>query len=614
LTRIFDQQFVAHAFAATRGPRADAARHAVSEIWRGCGPLFGMTAAIPGTGLPAQFPTAAALDEAVARGGEVALAARERPGTSCQAVLRLHHDTLNLSVGLAPPEASSASGAGTWPWWRDLDYLWGLLLARHEPHLFGEARLFLTRVDAEAAIRAADPALYIELARLLPDSPASVAPVGDHARAGQGTDAVAATAPVGVSLSGGFAIWEVGNGADARAARRLLMPVTPDADAQASAWAWSVSDTAIPPLARYLLHAAKIRYELRVWQRDSRARQLWEWLDSTDAELRRTGTGDPAALALLRPRRMDALYLHAELRALRHTVEIAADNLGRGLDLAGLMIPGGMFADDVSVGRWLLERIDDEASYLAIASDRAEQVLAILPPAPALSEAAAAAGARVSTGDAPAAVDARVAEDPIVEAAGAVAGGPPRAIAGAANDRRRNVFVVYGRDDPARREVFAFLRSLGLRPLEWEELVKATGTIAPFLCDTARMGLELATAAVVLLTPEDVVHLHPDLHGPAEPATETGSTLQARPNVLIELGMALAAKPAATLVLIVGEQRHATDLGGMSYVNLSDPDCRSRIANRLKVAGCLVDEVGTDWLKTGDFAGLAAQHRMPVPH
>jgi hypothetical protein len=76
--------------------------------------------------------------------------------------------------------------------------------------------------------------------------------------------------------------------------------------------------------------------------------------------------------------------------------------------------------------------------------------------------------------------------------------------------------------------------------------------------------------------------------------------------------MALAIKPEGTLVLVVGEQRPVTDLGGMSYVRLTgDPDCRSRIADRLKVAGCLLSPVGTDWLKTGDFVGLTAQRRKP---
>ena len=571
MTRIYNQQFVAHVFAAASGSRAAASYHALAEIWRGCESLFEMTAPITGTALPAQFPGTETLREAAAVGGEVALAATERPGATSQAVLRLHHDVLNLSVGLAPPQASSASPGGDWPWWRDLDYQWSLLLARYAGDLLGEARLFITQVDAEAAIRAADPALYAELAPLLPASDAN--------HRGAGTS-------VGVPLPGGFAIWEADAGPDDRAARRLMIPVGADADPPASAWAWSGSDTAIPPLARYLLHAAKIRYELRVWKRDSQARQLGESLDALGGTLR-VNVDDLATRELLRLRRMDAVMLHADLLALRQTVTIAEDNLGRGLDLCALAIPGGMFADDVALARWLRERLDDEAGYLSIASDRAGQLLDMLPPAP---EPTRAGPITTSPAAAP------VAEVEVE----------------ADHDPRRNVFVVYGRDDPARRAVFEFLRSLGLRPLEWESLVEATGKMAPFLSETVRKGLEMAAAAVVLLTPEDVVHLHPDLHGPNEPAAETAGAMQARPNVLLELGMALALKPKGTLVLVIGEQRPVTDLGGMSYVRLTtDPDCRSRIADRLKVAGCLVNQIGTDWLKTGDFAGLAAQYRKP---
>jgi hypothetical protein len=50
----------------------------------------------------------------------------------------------------------------------------------------------------------------------------------------------------------------------------------------------------------------------------------------------------------------------------------------------------------------------------------------------------------------------------------------------------------------------------------------------------------------------------------------------------------------------------------MSYVRLTDgPECRSRIADRLRVAGCPVNPVGTNWLIADDFADLAAQRRKP---
>src|SRR4051794_14547768 len=48
-------------------------------------------------------------------------------------------------------------------------------------------------------------------------------------------------------------------------------------------------------------------------------------------------------------------------------------------------------------------------------------------------------------------------------------------------DRSRRVFVIHGRDEDARRAVFEFLRALELVPMEWEHLVRATGTGTPSL-------------------------------------------------------------------------------------------------------------------------------------
>jgi hypothetical protein len=53
-------------------------------------------------------------------------------------------------------------------------------------------------------------------------------------------------------------------------------------------------------------------------------------------------------------------------------------------------------------------------------------------------------------------------------------------------------------------------------------------------------------------------------------------------------------------------------LGGVNFITLDGgTDCRHKIAGRLKQAGCAVDDSGGDWLSTGDFAGLAARHRVP---
>jgi predicted nucleotide-binding protein len=556
--RILDLQFVAHLYAPVEGPGADAAYRAVEEIWRGCGLLFQMTDPIPGIGLPYSLAGSRA---DLPADGEVALAARERPGANCQAVLRLHHDLLNLSVALAPPELTASADA-TWSWWRTLDYQWGMLIARHAPHLLGEARLYLARVDAEQDIRAASPALYAELSGLLPDADTEQNQSG------------------GVAIPRGLALWEATTEPDDRVLRRFVLAIAPDADPAASAWVWSRGDTAIPPLARYLLHAAKLRYEMRVWRNDSQARELSAALDTVSAELRRLGASDPAKERLLQLRSLDAKLLHADLRDLRQSVEIGADNLRRAFDLSGLLVPGGAFADDADLAHSLLEALDDEVAYLGRATERAGLTQPAGQPVP----------------QSPAA-DTAPDEQPAVSAQ---------------DDIRRNVFVVYGRDEPARRAVFDFLRAIGLRPLEWETLVRQTGKSAPSLSETVRTGLAITRAVVVLMTPEDVVHLHPELHEPHEAEAETADALQARPNVLLELGMALAAHPNGTLVLMFGDHRPVTDLGGINFIKVSDtPDCRRKIAGRLQQAGCLVDDSGQDWLSAGNFAGIGALSRRP---
>ena len=578
MTSVADLQFVAHLFAPAEGPDADGAYRALTEIWQGCELLFGMTDPVPGTGLPRTLP--GPRDELPAR-SESALAVQQHPTSDCQAVLRLHQDVFNLSIGLGTAKAAPADPR----WWQSVDYQWDLITGRHTGVTLGQARLYLARVENAVGSEAVTAGL------------SGLLPAGSSGP--RGPSAVAVTAD-------GLALWEAGVEPDGRALRRLVLAMPPDADPVASAWTWSRGDATIPPLARYLLHAAKIRFELRVWQRDSQSRRLQAALDSLGAELRQIGARDPARGDLLARHRRDALLLHADLRTLRRTVEIAADNLGRAFELGGLLAPGTpltvggtpftvggtplaagstLFADDAELARSFLERLDDEIAYLGLAAERAEQLAGPQLAGPQLAG--------------PQRADQHRERGPGLEY------GPGERF-------KRNVFVVYGRDDAARRAVFDLLRALDLRPLEWEALVHGTGQAAPFLSEAVRKGLDLAPAVVVLMTPEDVVHLHPELHEPDETEAETCARMQARPNVLLELGMALAAKPGGTLVLLIGEHRPVTDLGGLNFIRITDtPHCRRKIAGRLKQAGCLVDDSGSDWLTAGNFASLAAHSRTP---
>lgn len=79
--------------------------------------------------------------------------------------------------------------------------------------------------------------------------------------------------------------------------------------------------------------------------------------------------------------------------------------------------------------------------------------------------------------------------------------------------------------------------------------------------------------------------------------------LQARPNVLIEAGMALVTHRKRTILAVLGPQELPSDLAGRHYIRLSHtaPEPLRALASRLSDAGCDVDLGGTGWLDPGRF-------------
>jgi predicted nucleotide-binding protein len=191
----------------------------------------------------------------------------------------------------------------------------------------------------------------------------------------------------------------------------------------------------------------------------------------------------------------------------------------------------------------------------------------------------------------------------------------PRASAQVSADhdhgRSRSVFVVHGRDEEVRQTMFGLLRRLDLRPLEWEELVRATGKAAPFLGEVVMNAPAQAQAALVLLTPDDVAKLHPHLLGNRERDDETQLTGQPRQNVLIELGMVLMAYPARTVIVEVGRLRHVADTAGINVIRFDGSESSlAKIVARLKLAGCQLDDTRPEWRETRHFRNLSAYRRL----
>ena len=167
----------------------------------------------------------------------------------------------------------------------------------------------------------------------------------------------------------------------------------------------------------------------------------------------------------------------------------------------------------------------------------------------------------------------------------------------------RKVFVVHGRNNAAREALFTFLRAIGLHPLDWSEIVRATGKASPYIGEVLEKGFSIAQAVVVLMTPDDEARLREPYRGQSEPPYETDLTPQPRPNVLLEAGMALGLFPERTVIVEIGQLRPATDIGGRHVIRMNDsPERRHELAQRLETAGCQVNFSGTDWYKAGLFS------------
>lgn len=351
-----EQDLIAHLFAPMDGPHAGQAHVLIRDLWRWCQTGLGMTEPIPQTGLPAAWP------DDLTELPEVAVAAgQQSPGAGSQAVLRREHDVLNLSVLLAGPADRGALP----PLWPELDHLWAGTHHAGASELIGCALLYLGK--------AADPAgTGDDLAGLLPSAPA---PGWRRTR---------------LSPAAGVAAWEISGRDDRRAERRFVILARPDADAEVSTWTWSKRGAAMPPFARYLMHMAKIRYELRVHSAYPGAAALCRSADrsvaqvrdlmravTADGELR--GADDRAALAgqmaALRHNGAEIAETGMALKAMRRTAEIAESNAANAL---GARPPGGsaqdFASDDRAVALAFGQRLDDDAAYLAVSLGGIRQV------------------------------------------------------------------------------------------------------------------------------------------------------------------------------------------------------------------------------------------------
>lgn len=179
--------------------------------------------------------------------------------------------------------------------------------------------------------------------------------------------------------------------------------------------------------------------------------------------------------------------------------------------------------------------------------------------------------------------------------------------------KSNSVFVVHGRDEELRKSMFAFLRALGLKPMEWAHAVQEAKGANPYVGEIINTAMSRVQAVVVLLSPDELALLKEQFCKVGEKRTEGKLQGQPRPNVLFEAGLALGAHPEKTLLVQVGKVRSFSDIAGKHLVKLTDGfEKRNELANRLQKIGCAVNRTGTDWTTEGTFVPTEPKVKNPT--
>lgn len=167
---------------------------------------------------------------------------------------------------------------------------------------------------------------------------------------------------------------------------------------------------------------------------------------------------------------------------------------------------------------------------------------------------------------------------------------------------RRRVFLVHGRDLQARDAMTKLLRAFDVRVVTWRDASTRAGGGTPSTLDIVRAGMDMASAIVVLLTPDDIGMARPKFRQDRDGRHETEPTGQARLNVVFEAGMATAMDARRLVVVEAGPVRPLSDIAGLNVIRITDDvETRRDFAARLRGAGLEVDTENDDWRTAGSF-------------
>ena len=74
------------------------------------------------------------------------------------------------------------------------------------------------------------------------------------------------------------------------------------------------------------------------------------------------------------------------------------------------------------------------------------------------------------------------------------------------------MFVVHGRDVKLNQDMYAFLSSIGIVPMEWDHAIKAAkGGANPTVGDVISQAMETVQGVMILLPPDEDAKLRPKI-------------------------------------------------------------------------------------------------------
>lgn len=182
------------------------------------------------------------------------------------------------------------------------------------------------------------------------------------------------------------------------------------------------------------------------------------------------------------------------------------------------------------------------------------------------------------------------------------------------SDPRARIFVIHGRNGLALDSIRAFLHSLGL---ECVTFIEVAGTMRPdaTIGEVVVQGIAQTWATLVLLTPDEGSILRRGCWSSEDVPVDRGRW-QARPNVLFEAGLALAAKKERVIIVALGKVRMFSDITGALVLRPNNEPSSDRATLRKqlgKVLGCSV--VDNDaWMRAGDFECCRGPRWTPREH